>query len=76
MKELTADIIFRNNTEINRKGGVPLKKKEYISPELSLISLRLQDIILSSDVENYNGYLDSGSVDWGDNPPPDDGIDW
>lgn len=53
-----------------------MKKKEYISPELSLISLRLQDIILSSDVENFNSHLDTGSGDWGDTPTPEDGIDW
>ena len=43
---------------------VPLKK-EYKSPELALVFLKPQDIVLASGPENHSSYIDDGD-DWGD----------
>ena len=40
-------------------------KKEYKSPELALVFLKLQDIVLASGPENHSSYIDDGD-DWGD----------
>lgn len=54
-----------------------MQKKEYCIPELTLVSFRLQDVILGSP-EYYNSHLDNSNDDWGDPSLPeiDDEIDW
>lgn len=53
-----------------------MQKNEYCIPELTIVSFRLQDVIMNSP-ENFNSHLDSSNDDWGDiTPDPDDGVDW
>ena len=60
-----------------QKGGVLLKKKEYDSPELTLIKLILQeDLCGASGPENFSSYIDDGNNDWGDLDPGDGDIDF
>ena len=41
-------------------------KKEYQSPELTFVLIRLQDIVMASGPENYSSYIDDDQDDWGD----------
>lgn len=41
-------------------------KKEYQSPELTLVLIRLQDAVLASGPEYNSSYIDDGNDDWGD----------
>ena len=59
-----------------QKGGVLLKKKEYESPELTLIKLILQEDLCTSGPEEFRSYIDDGNNDWGDLNPGDGGIDF
>lgn len=53
------------------------RKKKYIFPEIKKIEVKIADNILSSSVENFNSYIDSGNDDWGDTIIyPDDDIIW
>lgn len=47
------------------KRGVPMKK-EYQSPELTLVFISLQDVVMASGTENFNSYIDDDQDDWGD----------
>lgn len=42
-----------------------MDKKEYCAPEMTIVSFRLQDVILGSP-EDFNSHLDSSNDDWGD----------
>ena len=53
-----------------------MNKKEYSSPELTLVLLKLQDTVMSSNPENHSSYIDSSGDDWGDQNPGGGGIDW
>ncbi len=41
-------------------------KKEYQSPELTFVYIRLQDAVLASGPEYYSSYIDDNNDDWGD----------
>ena len=41
-------------------------KKEYKSPELTLVTISLQDVVLASGPEYNSSYIDDGNDDWGD----------
>lgn len=41
-------------------------KKEYQSPELTLVFISLQNVVMASGPENYNSYIDDDQDDWGD----------
>ncbi len=41
-------------------------KKEYSSPELTRLILRLQKDVMASGPENHNSYIDDDDDDWGD----------
>ena len=47
------------------KRGVPMKK-DYQSPELTLVFISLWDIVMASGPENSNSYIDDDQDDWGD----------
>ena len=53
-----------------------MKKKDYESPELTLVKLVLQEDLCASGPENYSSYIDDSNDDWGDLNPDDGGIDW
>lgn len=54
-----------------------MKKKEYESPELTLIKLVLQeDLCGASGPENFSSSLDDNNDDWGELNPGDGGIDF
>lgn len=48
-----------------------MKKKEYTSPELTLVLYSLQNPVMASGPEGYNDYLDDGNDDWGSQDPGD-----
>ena len=41
-------------------------KKEYKSPELTLVTISLQDVVLVSGTEYNNSHIDDENDDWGD----------
>jgi hypothetical protein len=41
-------------------------KKEYKSPELTFVAIKLQDVVLSSGPEYNSSYIDDQNDDWGD----------
>lgn len=47
----------------NGKRGVPMKK-EYQSPELTLVFISLRDIVMASGPENHSSYIDDEQDDW------------
>lgn len=54
-----------------------MKKKEYESPELTLIKLILQeDLCGASGPENFSSSIDDVNDDWGDLDPGDGDIDF
>lgn len=54
-----------------------MKKKEYESPELTLIKLILQeDLCGASGPEYLSSYIDDGNDDLGELNPGDGGIDF
>ena len=41
-------------------------KKEYQSPELTLVLIRLQDIVMASGPEKLSSFIDDDQDDWGE----------
>lgn len=39
-------------------------KKEYQSPELTLVFISLRDIVMASGPENHSSYIDDDQDDW------------